>query len=48
MFRPETLTVYKGAPGLDFMTTAQDGGKVVSFTYRLTLPLGSAPGTRLC
>jgi len=29
----------------DFMTTAQDGGKVVSLTYRPPLPLGNAPGT---
>jgi hypothetical protein len=25
----------------DFMTTAQDGGKVVSLTYRPTLPPGN-------
>jgi len=29
----------------DFMTTTQDGGKVVSFTHRPPLPLGNAPGT---
>ena len=29
----------------DFMTTAQDGGKVVSLTYRPTLPPGNAPAT---
>ena len=29
----------------DFMTTAQDGGKVVSPTHRPPLPLGNAPGT---
>jgi len=29
----------------DFMTTAQDGGKVVSLTQRTPLPLGNAPGT---
>ena len=27
------------------MTTAQDGGKVVSLTHRLPLPPGNAPGT---
>ena len=32
----------------DFMTTAQDGGKVVSLTHRLPLPLGNAPGTHFC
>ena len=29
----------------DFMTTAQDGGKVVSLTHRSPLPPGKAPGT---
>ena len=32
----------------DFMTTAQDGGKVVSLTHRTPLPPGNAPGTHLC
>ena len=32
----------------DFMTTAQDGGKVVSLTHRPPLPPGNAPGTRFC
>jgi hypothetical protein len=31
-----------------FMTTAQDGGKVVSLTHRPPLPLGNAPGTHVC
>jgi len=31
-----------------FMTTAQDGGKVVILTHRPPLPLGSAPGTHFC
>jgi len=29
----------------DLMTTAQDGGKVVSLTHRPPLPPGNAPGT---
>ena len=29
----------------DFMTTTQDGGKVVSLTHRAPLPPGNAPGT---
>ena len=29
----------------DVMTTAQDGGKVVSLTHRPPLPPGSTPGT---
>ena len=32
----------------DFVTTAQDGGKVVSLTHRPPLPTGNAPGTHLC
>jgi len=32
----------------DYMTTAQDGGKVVSLTHRPPLPSGNAPGTHLC
>ena len=31
----------------DFMTTAQDGGKVVSLTHRPPLPPGNAPGTHI-
>jgi len=30
----------------DFITTAQDGGKVVSLTHWPPLPPGNAPGTR--
>ena len=29
----------------DYMTTAQDGGKVVSLTNRPPLPPGNTPGT---
>jgi len=32
----------------DFVTTAQDGGKVVSFTHRPPLPQGNTPGTHFC
>jgi hypothetical protein len=31
----------------DFMTTAQDGGKVVSLTHRPPLPPGNTPGIHL-
>ena len=31
----------------DFMTTAQDGGKVVSLTHRQPLPPGNTSGTHL-
>ena len=30
------------------MTTAQDGGKFVSLTYRPHFPPGNAPGTHFC
>jgi hypothetical protein len=32
----------------DFMTTAQDGGKIVSLTHRQPLPPGNTPGTHFC
>ena len=32
----------------DFVTTVQDGGKVVSLTHRPPLPPGNSPGTHLC
>ena len=32
----------------DFMTKAQEGGKVVSLTHRPYLSPGNSPGTHLC
>jgi hypothetical protein len=32
----------------DFMTTAHDGGKVVSLMHRPPLPPGNTPGTDFC
>jgi hypothetical protein len=32
----------------NYMTTAQDGGKVVSLTHRPPLPPENAPGTHFC
>jgi hypothetical protein len=32
----------------DFMTTAQDGGKVVSLMHRPLLPPGNTPGIYFC
>ena len=32
----------------DFVTTAQDGGKVVSLTHRPPLPPGNTLGTHFC
>ena len=47
------LQAYSGPEGSrklrfpDFMTTAQDGGKVVSLRHWPPLPPGNAPGTHL-
>ena len=32
----------------DFVTTAQDGGKIVSLTYGPPLSPGNTPGTHFC
>ena len=32
----------------DFLTTAADGGKVVSLTLRSPVPSGNTPGTHFC
>ena len=32
----------------DYMTTAHDGGKIVSLTHRPPLPPVNAPGTHFC
>ena len=32
----------------DFMTTAQDGGKIVNLKHRSPLPPRNAPGTHFC
>jgi hypothetical protein len=32
----------------DYMTMAEDGGKVVSLTHRPPLPPGNVPGTHFC
>ena len=32
----------------DFVTTAHDGGKVVSLTHQPPLPPGNTPGTHFC
>jgi hypothetical protein len=48
------LQVWSGPEGSkklrfpDFMTTAQDGGKVVSLTHWPPLPPGNTPGTHFC
>ena len=48
------LQVWSGPEGSrklrfpDFMTMAQDGGKVVSLTHRPPLPPGNTPGTHFC
>jgi len=40
--------VYRRLRIPDSMTTAQDGGKVVSIKHRPPLPPGNAPGAHLC
>jgi hypothetical protein len=35
-------------PFPNFMTTAQDGDKVVNLTHRPPLPSGNTPGTHFC
>ena len=50
-YRPEVAHRVPGSRKLnfpDFVTTAQDSGKVVSLTHRPTLPPGNAPGTHFC
>jgi len=48
------LQAWRGSEGSrklrfpDFMTTAQDGGKVVSLTHWPPLPLGNKPDTHFC
>jgi len=48
------LQVWSGPEGSrklrfpDLMTTAQDGGKVISLMHRLPLPPGNTPGTHFC
>jgi hypothetical protein len=48
------LKVWSGPEGSrklrfpDFITTAQDGGKVVSLTHQPSLPPGNTPGTHFC
>ena len=54
LFKSVPLQAWSG-PGVsrklrfpDFVTTAQDGGKVVSLTHRPALPPGNTPGTHFC
>ena len=52
--KPVPLQAWSGPEGSrklrfpDFMTTAQEGGKVVSITHRPPLPPGNIPGTHFC
>jgi len=39
---------FKGLRLSDFMTTAQEGGKVVSLKHRPPLSPGNTPGTHFC
>jgi hypothetical protein len=52
--KPDPLQAWSDPEGTrklrfpDFMTTAQDSGKVVSLTHRPHLPPGNTPGTHFC
>jgi hypothetical protein len=54
LFKSVALQAWNGPQGSkklrvpDYMTTEQDGGKVVSLTHRPPLPPGNAPGTHFC
>jgi hypothetical protein len=48
-YRPgQAQTVLRKLRFPDFVTTAQDGGKVVSLMHRPSLPPGNTPGTHFC
>ena len=48
-YRPVLAQSVQGSSGLqDFVTTAQDGGEVVSLTHRPPLLPGNMPGTHFC
>jgi hypothetical protein len=47
-YRPGVAQRFPGIRLPDFMTTAQDGDKVVSLTHRPPLPPGNTPDTHLC
>ena len=48
-YRPgQAPTVLRKLRFPDFVTTAQDGGKVVSLMHRPSLPPGNTPGTHFC
>ena len=47
-YRPEMPRGFQELSFPDFMTTAQDGGKVVSLTHQPPLPTGNVPGTHFC
>ena len=52
--KPVPLQAWSGPEGSrklrfpDFMTTAQEGGKVVSLTHRPHVPPGNSTGTHFC
>jgi len=52
--KDKALNAWSGTEGSrklrfpDFMTTAQDGGMVVSLRHRPPLPPGNTPGTHFC
>jgi len=47
-YRPEVPRGLQEVKAPDYMTMAEDGGKVVSLTHRPPLPPGNTPGTHFC
>ena len=45
---PEGPRGFQELTSPDFVTTAQDGGKVVSLAHRQPLPPGNTTGTHFC
>ena len=47
-YRPEVPRGFQEVKFPDYVTMAQDGGKVVGLTHRPFLPPGNTPGTHFC
>jgi len=47
-YRPEVPKVSRKLRFPDYVTMAQDGGKVVSLMHWQLLPPGNTPGTHIC
>jgi len=47
-YRPEVPSVFQEVKVPDYVTMAQDGGRVVSLTHRPFLPIRNIPDTHFC